>query len=116
ARLVLAQLLSATGKLAQADALLAGLIAGRIERFVAASGALQQATDRAVTRVQADLRIGNVPYEMQQRYQAAISDEARDAIVREWGQAQIAQDPAVQQAREAYLALADLVPVSLAAG
>ncbi len=116
ARLVLAQLSSAIGKLEQADALLTGLLAGRLERYVAASGALEQAAKRASDRVEADLRAGNVPLDLQQRYQAAPDDEARSVLINEWAQAQIAQDPALKQAREAYLAVADVVPISLTAG
>jgi hypothetical protein len=116
ARLMLAQLASATGKLEQADALLTGLLAGRLERFVAASGALQQAEKRATERVKLALQSGTVPSDLERKYQAAPSDEARTALVNEWAGEQIAEDPAVKQAREAYVALADVVRISLVAG
>lgn len=116
ARLLLARLSSALGKLDQADALLTGLLAGRLERFVAASSAYQQAAKRVSDRVEADLRAGIAPYELEQKYRAAADDEERSALIGEFMRNQIAQDPAVKQAREAYEAVADIVPVSLTAG
>jgi cellulose synthase operon protein C len=116
ARLLLAQLSSRLGKLDQADALLTGLLAGRLERFVAASGAVQQARTRAVERVQRDLQTGNVPPDLEHKLQAESGDEARNALVREWGNQQIAEDPAVKQAEEALLAVADVVQISIVAG
>src|SRR5688572_20803721 len=116
ARLLLARLSSAIGKLEQADALLTSLLAGRLERYVAASGALQEVAKRVSDRVEADLRAGNVPFDLQRKYQDAPDDEARSALVGEWMREQIARDPAVKTAREAYEAVADVVEVSLAAG
>ncbi len=116
ARLLLAQLSSALGKLELADALLAGMLAGRLERYLAASSALEQADQRATDRVKLALQTGDVPVHVQTKYQAATGEDARSAIINEWAQDQIAQDPAVQRAREAYLAVADVVEISLAAG
>ncbi|HSK01298.1 MAG TPA: hypothetical protein VK932_08660 [Kofleriaceae bacterium] len=114
-RLLLAQLASALGQLERADALLTGLLAGRLERYLAASGELQAAFKRASARVEADLRAGHVPFELQQKLQGATDDAARAAFG-EYMQDQVGQDPAVQKAREAYEAVVDIVPVSLAAG
>ncbi|HWO23179.1 MAG TPA: hypothetical protein VNO30_30765 [Kofleriaceae bacterium] len=115
-RLLLAQLSSRLGKLDLADALLTGLLSGRLDRFVAASGALQQARTRAVEQVQRDLRTGNIPPHLERELQAESGEEARNALVREWGNKQIAEDPAVKRAEEALLAVADVVQISIVAG
>ena len=116
ARHLLAQLSAAGGKLEQADALLAGLLGGRLERFVAASGALETARKRAVERIQRDLQLGEVPFELRQQVEGAATDAERSEHVNRWAQTQIAQDAAVKKASDEVEALADVVSISLTAG
>lgn len=116
ARLLLAQLTAAQGKLEDADALLSSLLAGRLPRFTAASRALIDAGTRAEERVMQKLQAGTVPADLGQRVAAATSDAERRELIRHWGKGEIDADQAVVAARAKYVTLADVVPVTLEAG
>ncbi|MDQ3370683.1 MAG: hypothetical protein M3680_35145, partial [Myxococcota bacterium] len=115
ARLLLAQLASAEGKLEEADALLDGLLGARLSRFAAASAAYQDAVKAVQTQLEQRLKIGDLPYDVLESLQRGTEDEQR-AIVHKWINDQIDADPAVQTRQGPYLALGDVVSVSLVAG
>jgi cellulose synthase operon protein C len=116
AALFRAQLLAATGKLAEADALLAGLLGARLRRFTAASAKLASAMASAEALVKRKLETNEVPAALEQAYRAQTDDEGRERVVREWGMKTISEDGAVVAAQARYFAVSDVVPISLAAG
>src|ERR1044071_2975711 len=59
ARLLLAQIAAAQGTLEAADAQLTALLGVRLQRFTAASVALQEAAKAAQERIERDLQSGN---------------------------------------------------------
>jgi len=117
ARFLLAQLAAAGDHLEEADALMTGLLATRLRRFAAAGAALQAATKQVQDRVEAQLDAGNVPPGLRAKLESqTMSDsEQRDALS-EWLSSEMESDPTVTDRRAAYVALSDVVPVSLAAG
>jgi cellulose synthase operon protein C len=117
ARLMLGQIRSAQGKLEDADAVLSSLIGARLARFTAAMAALESAQQVASDRTDARLRAGDVPADLQQRYESLASDEAAQReLITTWVGEQVRGDARVMETRETYLALADLVPASIALG
>jgi cellulose synthase operon protein C len=115
ARFMLGSLQVAQGKLDEADATLTALLARRMQKFAAASAALREAVARADERVKGQLDRGTVPPDFRAKYEAAPEAE-RGKVVEAWYNEQIDSDPTVVSRREAYLALGDVVPLSLAAG
>jgi cellulose synthase operon protein C len=115
ARFLLAQITAAQGKLEAADALFASLLGSRVPRFAAASAALQDTAKQAQDRIDSALRTGNVPLDLKRRYEAASESERND-LISHWVDDQLKDDAALTAARAHYLALADIVPVAIAAG
>jgi hypothetical protein len=115
ARFLLAQITAAQGKLEAADAQLGALLGARVQRFAAASAALRGTAKRAQDRIDAALRAGNVPDDLKRRYDAARESERND-LISHWIDDQMTKDEALTAARARYVALGDIVPVSLAAG
>lgn len=115
ARLMLAQIAAAQGKLEAADAQLTALLGTRLQRFTAASVALRDAAKAAQGRIENDLKTGNVPFELRNRFNAARESE-RDELIRDWISDQMKKDDGLSAARTKYVALADIVPVALASG
>lgn len=115
-RLLLGRLRSAQGKLDEADALLSSLVSGRLARYTAAALAMDEVEQRVVTRIQNQLRAGDVPEDLRRAHDAASDDAARVEIVNNAISQKVRDDAEVTNAREAYIKLADVVPASLALG
>lgn len=115
-QLMLAQIASARGKLEQADALLARLLANRLPGFLAAASQLELLVVSTHERLWSELRAGPVPDALHQQLEAAETDAAKARVATEWVQARVEQDPAIQQARERFAAASDAVEIALAAG
>ena len=116
ARVVLAQIDAAQGKLEAADALFGALLGTRVQRFAAASAALRDTAKRTQDRVEARLRTGDVPDDLKRSYEAAAGETERHDLISRWIDDQMKNDAPLTAARERYIALGDVVPVSLAAG
>jgi hypothetical protein len=115
ARFLLAQITAGQGKLEAADAMFESLLGGRVQRFAAASAALRDTAKRVQARVEAALRAGNVPLDLQRRYEAAGESE-RGELISHWFDEQMKNDATLTAARASYVALTDVVPQALAAG
>jgi hypothetical protein len=115
ARFQRAQLAAAQGKLEDADAQLTAVLAMRVQRFAAASAAVQTAAKAAEQRVDAALRTGSVPDDFRRHYEQASEAERQD-IVSQWSNDQMMQDVQLSAARTRYVALGDVVPMALASG
>src|SRR6185295_11719077 len=100
----------------EADALLSSLLGSRLARYVAASARLEEAAKAAEARVKQQLDTGTIPSDVRRKYEALTTDAERSELIQSWASETIGSDPAVNAAREAYLAFSDIVPVSLAAG
>jgi hypothetical protein len=115
ARVLLAQLTAAQGKLESADAMLTSVLAGRLAKYAAASAARAAAFKQAQARIGQRLQTGDVPFELRQRLQTA-SEAEREDLIRTWIDEQMKDDPALSAARAKYLAVADVVSVALVSG
>jgi hypothetical protein len=116
ARLVLAQLLAAQGKLDDADRLLGSLLGAELPRFAAASAALEAASKRVQERVRQALDSGNIPADLRRSYEATTDESARHDLISHWIDGEMEHDAALSDARAKYVALAHVVPAALAAG
>lgn len=115
ARFLLAQITAAQGKLDAADAMFGSLLGVRLQRFAAASAALRDTVKQTQDRIDAALRAGDVPIDLKRKYEIAGEAERND-LISHWIDEQMKFDAALTAARERYLAVSDIVPVSLAAG
>ncbi len=115
ARFLLAKIATGQDKLDVADDMLSALLAPRLQGFVAASGALEAAVKKIQDRIEDQMRTGMVPEDLRRRVEAAPESEQGE-IVGTWARDQVENDPGVKTRREAYMAYADVVPMSIAAG
>ena len=115
ARLLLAQLTAAQGKLDAADDMLGSLLGSRLTRFAAASSAVNEAGKQAQSRLERLLDTGQLPLDLRNQWQAA-DERRRRELITQWYQEQLQADPGLTAARAKYVALGDVVPAALAAG
>ncbi|HEX3475891.1 MAG TPA: hypothetical protein VHT91_12785, partial [Kofleriaceae bacterium] len=115
ARMLLAQLTAAQGKLEPADAMLTSLLGARLAKYTAASAAMAVAFKQAQDRIRQRLEAGDVPLDLQQRAQTA-SEAERGELLSKFIDEQMKADPALSAVRAKYVAVADVVPVALASG
>jgi hypothetical protein len=115
ARFLLAQVTAAQGKLEVADAQFMSLLGDRVQRFAAASAALRDTAKKTQDRIGAQLRAGDVPDDLKRQYETA-DESGRQDLISHWVDEQMASDAVLNAARAKYVALGDIVPMSLAAG
>ncbi len=117
ARFALAQIAIGQGRLDDADALLTDLLAVRVARFAAASAALDDAARRVDERLDARFRAEDIPADLRTTLTSATAtDDDKRAAVAAWARTESATDRDVMSRREAFEALADVVPTSIALG
>jgi hypothetical protein len=110
ARFLLAQLTAAEGKLEPADAMLTSLLAGRLDKYAAASAAMAAAFKQAQDRVRRRLDTGDVPSDLRRRVESAAESE-RGELISKWVDEQMKADSALSAARAKYVAVADVASV-----
>lgn len=116
-RMLLAQLEAERGQLEEADRVLGALLAQRMPRYVAASGALDAAGRAVSKRLEALFDAGAIPAELRARLEApGATDASRQDAVREWMNATLRADAEIAAAQAALDALDDVVPAALTLG
>jgi hypothetical protein len=115
ARMELAQLALAQGKLDVADDLASRLLEARLPRFTVASAAFEAAMQKLQDRIKSDLDLGTIPPDLERQLTTASEDEQR-AIVQKWMADRMENDPDINTARAKYVAYADTVPMAIFAG
>jgi tetratricopeptide (TPR) repeat protein len=112
---ILGQSYARRGEYQSSFALLLPYVDGRLQQFRAAEEAYNAVVEQKWARVVERLKGGEGSEDFYRRYEAA--DEAgQQAIVREYVETQIRDDPAIVAAQEEMMALADVVPVALDLG
>lgn len=115
ATFVLAQIAMSRGQLEAADQLISGLLGARLQRFLAATTALEDAVKSLQSRLEVRLRAGNLPADLLAKLPKASEADQR-AMVQRWVLEEMGQDPDVKARREAVLAFEEVVPASILAG
>ena len=115
ARMQLAQLAMAQGKLEVADDLASRLLDARLPRFTVVAASFDAAMKKVEERIKGELDYGSVPPDLEKKLTGASDDEQR-GIVQKWMADQLENDPDVTATRAKYVAYADTVPMAIFAG
>jgi hypothetical protein len=115
ARMVLARIAMQQGKLDVADDLVSSMLGSRLQSFVGASAAFEQAALALQASIEDRLKTGALPPDVIRKLETASEAQQRE-IVDEWITATMRADAGVNQKREAMIALGDVVSASIFAG
>ena len=114
-RMVLARIAMQQGKLDVADELVSSMLGGRLQQFVGASAAFEQAANDLQKSIEDRLKTGALPQEVLTKLESASEAKQRE-IVDEWISGVMRNDSNMTEKREAMIALGDVVSASIFAG
>ncbi len=114
-RMVLARIAMQQGKLDLADELVTSMLGGRLQQFVGASAAFDQAANDLQKSIEDRLKTGALPADVLRKLETASEAQQRE-IVDEWISETMRNDTKMSEAREAVVALGDVVSASIFSG
>jgi|GEM_PF-5023290 len=114
-RMVLARIAMQQGKLDVADELVSSMLGGRLQQFVGASAAFEQAALDLQKSIEDRLKTGTLPQDVLSKLETASEAKQRE-LVDEWISATMRNDANLTERREKMIALGDVVSASIFAG
>ncbi|MFN0250312.1 MAG: tetratricopeptide repeat protein [Kofleriaceae bacterium] len=114
-RMLLARIAMQQGKLDVADDLVSSMLGSRLQAFVGASAAFEQAALALQASIEDRLKTGALPPDVIRKLETASEAQQRE-IVDEWITQTMRADTNVTEKRETMIALGDVVSASIFAG